>query len=146
MSIKTKSAPAQPYTVGTAVTWRTVVRVDGSGKEVWARMTGVVENMWLDQAATGKTVWWATVQVMVNSDRPDPQAGMTLWASAAHFTPTGVTLAHPTYPTHRHAGEDSERASVGLPGHCEKCAEVGHVNAHPDLGCGDVRCNSSHDE
>ncbi len=47
-------------------------------------------------------------------------------------------------PTHPHAGMDSERASVGLPGHCEPCAIVGHVEAHPDFGCGDVHCNVGH--
>jgi len=47
-------------------------------------------------------------------------------------------------PTHAHAGADSERASTGLPGHCDVCAIVGHVVAHPDYGCGDVRCNVDH--
>lgn len=50
--------------------------------------------------------------------------------------------AHP--PTHPHAGSDAKRASVGLPGHCEPCAVVGHVVAHPDHGCGDVGCNVEH--
>jgi hypothetical protein len=47
-------------------------------------------------------------------------------------------------PTHRYCGSDSERQSVGDPGHCEECAEYGHVLAHPDLGCGDVGCYSAH--
>lgn len=47
-------------------------------------------------------------------------------------------------PTHEHAGADSDRAYVGLPGHCYYCAIVGHVVAHPEYGCGDVRCNVDH--
>lgn len=46
--------------------------------------------------------------------------------------------------THPYAGTNSERARVGDPGHCERCAEVGHVTAHPDLGCGDVGCTQGH--
>lgn len=49
-------------------------------------------------------------------------------------------------PTHSYAGTDKARQEVGLPGHCKPCAAVGHVAAHPDLGCGDVGCNRSHDE
>lgn len=49
-----------------------------------------------------------------------------------------------TYPTARYAGSNSERQSVGLPGHCERCAEHGHVEAHPNYGCGDVGCSSAH--
>lgn len=49
-------------------------------------------------------------------------------------------------PTAAFAGSNSERQSVGLPGHCVACAEHGHVMAHPDLGCGDVGCTSLHDE
>lgn len=49
-------------------------------------------------------------------------------------------------PTANFAGSNSERQSVGLPGHCVRCAEHGHVAAHPDLGCGDVGCTSMHDE
>jgi hypothetical protein len=41
-------------------------------------------------------------------------------------------------------GQNTERQSVGLPGHCDRCAEVGHVAAHPDLGCADVGCTQSH--
>ena len=47
-------------------------------------------------------------------------------------------------PTHPRAGADSERAYIGLPGHCDYCAIAGHVVAHPDYGCGDVRCHASH--
>jgi hypothetical protein len=48
------------------------------------------------------------------------------------------------YPTHPFAGSNSERQSIGLPGHCERCAELGHVKAHPSLGCGDVGCERAH--
>ena len=47
-------------------------------------------------------------------------------------------------PTHPFAGSNSERQGVGDPGHCEDCAQVGHVRAHPDLGCGDVGCERAH--
>ena len=47
--------------------------------------------------------------------------------------------------THPFAGSSSRRQSVGLPGHCEDCADVGHVPAHPHLGCGDVGCDKSHE-
>jgi hypothetical protein len=30
------------------------------------------------------------------------------------------------------------------PGHCDRCAEIGHVRAHPSLGCGDVGCEEHH--
>jgi hypothetical protein len=46
--------------------------------------------------------------------------------------------------TARFAGTNSERQSVGDPGHCERCAQAGHVQAHPDLGCGDVGCEQAH--
>ncbi len=41
-------------------------------------------------------------------------------------------------------GSSSARQSIGLPGHCDPCAESGHVRAHPNLGCGDVGCTSTH--
>lgn len=44
-----------------------------------------------------------------------------------------------------YAGRSSQRQSVGLPGHCERCAKVGHERAHPKLGCADVGCDYSHD-
>lgn len=46
---------------------------------------------------------------------------------------------------HPLAGSNSERQSVGDLGHCEDCCSVGHVVAHPDLGCGDVGCDVSHE-
>lgn len=49
-------------------------------------------------------------------------------------------------PPANYAGSNSDRQGVGLPGHCVRCAEFGHVAAHPDLGCGDVGCSSHHDE
>lgn len=52
----------------------------------------------------------------------------------------------PYPPTHQFCGTNSDRQSVGDPGHCERCAEVGHVAAHPDLGCADVGCSRAHDE
>jgi hypothetical protein len=55
------------------------------------------------------------------------------------------TNRRPPYPTHHFAGTSKERAQVGLPGHCERCAEVGHVKAHRSLGCGDVGCSKAHD-
>lgn len=30
-------------------------------------------------------------------------------------------------------------------GHCDRCNEVGHVTAHPELGCADVGCTRSHE-
>jgi hypothetical protein len=48
------------------------------------------------------------------------------------------------YPTHNYSGSDKGRQSVGDPGHCERCAELGHVKAHPNLGCGDVGCYQAH--
>jgi hypothetical protein len=46
--------------------------------------------------------------------------------------------------THTYAGSDSERAAVGSPGHCSESSDVGHVVAHPELGCGDVGCDKVH--
>lgn len=54
------------------------------------------------------------------------------------------TTTHIPAPTASYAGSNSERQSTGLPGHCENCAEFGHVAAHRDLGCGDVGCHRSH--
>lgn len=39
----------------------------------------------------------------------------------------------------------SGRGENGGP-HCDVCADFGHVAAHPDLGCGDVGCDSAHGE
>lgn len=47
---------------------------------------------------------------------------------------------------HAYAGSSSDRQSVGDPGHCEDCCSLGHVEAHPDLGCGDVGCDRLHPE
>lgn len=46
----------------------------------------------------------------------------------------------------KYIGSNSARQSVGDPGHCEACVSVGHVAAHPDLGCGDVGCYRHHGE
>ncbi len=43
------------------------------------------------------------------------------------------------------AGQNSDRQSVGQPGHCSVCAVLGHVVAHPERGCGNVQCNSDHE-
>lgn len=45
-----------------------------------------------------------------------------------------------------YCGTNSKRQSVGLPGHCDRCAEVGHEVAHPNFGCSDVGCSSAHPE
>lgn len=42
------------------------------------------------------------------------------------------------------AGSSKARQEIGLPGHCELCATVGHIAAHPDLGCSDVGCERAH--
>lgn len=47
-------------------------------------------------------------------------------------------------PTHPYCGSDGDRAYRGDPGHCWVCAVVGHVVAHPERGCGDVKCESDH--
>lgn len=47
---------------------------------------------------------------------------------------------------HPFAGSNSERQSVGDPGHCEDCVSVGHLVALPDLGCGDVGCTNDHSQ
>jgi len=49
-------------------------------------------------------------------------------------------------PTADYAGSNTERQRVGLPGHCKRCAAVGHVAAHPNFGCGDVGCDRAHPE
>lgn len=41
-------------------------------------------------------------------------------------------------------GSNPDRQSKGLPGHCGVCALVGHVRAHPKLGCAEVGCNAPH--
>jgi hypothetical protein len=53
----------------------------------------------------------------------------------------------PNYPpTVMFSGTNPKRGCVGKPGHCEYCAVLGHVKAHPSLGCGDVGCNLAHGE
>lgn len=47
---------------------------------------------------------------------------------------------------HQYCGSNAERQSVGDPGHCEDCVSVGHLVAHPELGCGDVGCTKDHPE
>lgn len=44
----------------------------------------------------------------------------------------------------RYCGNNPDRQSRGEPGHCEDCCSVGHIVAHPDLSCADVRCYSDH--
>lgn len=44
----------------------------------------------------------------------------------------------------QYCGSNSDRQSVGDPGHCEDCCSVGHIVAHPEFGCGDVGCYSDH--
>lgn len=58
----------------------------------------------------------------------------------------GLMLTFPPDATARYCGSNPGRESVGLPGHCEPCAQHGHVIAHPDYGCGDVGCVRDHDE
>jgi hypothetical protein len=53
-------------------------------------------------------------------------------------------LQHPPPPTHPLCGTNPDRQYVGDPGHCERCAQFGHVRAHPHLGCGDVGCTAAH--
>jgi len=59
---------------------------------------------------------------------------------------TRTTLGGFPYRQHPHdlCGSNVERQQVGDPGHCEDCCSVGHVVAHPDLGCGDVGCYRTH--
>lgn len=49
-------------------------------------------------------------------------------------------------PRRCYVGSNKERQAVGRPGHCERCATLGHIEAHPELGCADVGCNHSHEE
>lgn len=65
-------------------------------------------------------------------------------AARAEYTAL-VERHHPRFPpTHDYAGTNTDRAAVGDPGHCEICAALGHVRAHPDYGCGDVGCTHAH--
>lgn len=56
-----------------------------------------------------------------------------------------LVLEYPPPPPSPYCGSNPRRQGVGLPGHCEPCAQHGHIVAHPDFGCGDVGCNSSHE-
>lgn len=65
------------------------------------------------------------------------KARIDLWRTAgghASFPPTAL-----------YAGSNSDRQCAGRPGHCSVCAIIGHVEAHPEFGCGDVGCNHSHE-
>jgi hypothetical protein len=68
---------------------------------------------------------------------PAPRTGEHLVITVAAVRP---------FPTHPRAGSNPDRESVGDPGHCELCALVGHLRAHPDYGCGDVGCTADHAE
>lgn len=74
------------------------------------------------------------------AETPEPTAEAE---PAAHEHLTQGRFPYRQAP-HRYAGSNSERQSVGDPGHCEDCCSVGHVVAHPDLGCGDVGCEQEH--
>ena len=80
-------------------------------------------------AATGETV----AILPAGSPPNDADAAVGGWLTAGRPSPI-------------HTGSDPERGSVGMPGHCEDCAAIGHVQAHPELGCGDVGCTAAHDE
>lgn len=47
-------------------------------------------------------------------------------------------------PYHRYPGSLKTRQETGDPGHCERCLAIGHIAAHPDMGCGDVGCHAGH--
>jgi hypothetical protein len=79
------------------------------------------------------------IQIATRIEALEAVAEMRKIYPAEPQPPAGVP-----YPTHPFAGSSSARQSVGLPGHCERCAEIGHVRAHPSLGCGDVGCERAH--
>jgi hypothetical protein len=88
-----------------------------------------------------------TFAEMVNPDlitvpEASPMDDMFRMVNSTDSVPSTWSTTPP--PTHRYAGSNKARQEVGLPGHCEKCARVGHVTAHPNLGCGDVGCTSGH--
>jgi hypothetical protein len=62
--------------------------------------------------------------------------------SRRHRTPDPVVRHH--RQEEDYIGSNTDRGSRGLPGHCDRCARVGHVKAHPNLGCGDVGCGDYH--
>lgn len=41
-------------------------------------------------------------------------------------------------------GTNQFRQRIGLPGHCARCAMVGHKAAHPRAKCRDVGCTQNH--
>lgn len=49
-------------------------------------------------------------------------------------------------PYHRYPGSSKARQEVGNPGYDELSLAVGHVLAHPELGCADCGCDAAHDE
>lgn len=61
------------------------------------------------------------------------------------WTPVNAPTPADAAP-HTYAGSDKARQGEGKSGHCDDCVKVGHVVAHPDLGCGDVGCNAYHPE
>jgi ADP-ribose pyrophosphatase YjhB (NUDIX family) len=65
-------------------------------------------------------------------------------ALARHARKRGIVDAAAENTIRAYAGTNPDRQSVGLPGHCDRCVAVGHVRAHPDLGCGDVGCTVRH--
>lgn len=76
-------------------------------------------------------------------DVPDAIYALALRILADHRNSVADGRSFP--PTALYAGSNSDRQRVGRPGHCSVCAIVGHVAAHPELGCCDVRCTSTHD-
>jgi hypothetical protein len=75
---------------------------------------------------------------------PDSPALMitlqTLTGSAAKIRNGGLVRA----PGPRFIGSSPARQPRGLPGHCDRCAALGHIKAHPHLGCADIGCNAAH--
>lgn len=76
-------------------------------------------------------------------DVPDDAYALAVKIIADHRASGADPLSFP--PTVLYSGGNSDRQCVGLPGHCSVCAIIGHVLAHPELGCSDVQCNSVHD-
>jgi hypothetical protein len=76
-------------------------------------------------------------------DVPDTAYALALRILAEHRASIADPRAFP--PTAIYCGANSDRQAVGRPGHCSVCAIIGHVAAHPELGCCDVRCTSIHD-
>lgn len=70
-----------------------------------------------------------------------PGGSFTFHDADAQRTPGGFPYRQ---MPHELCGANADRQSVGDPGHCEDCCSVGHVVAHPDLGCGDVGCYRTH--